>query len=372
VQIERIETYPLLHRLRKPYGDANGYKKYRACYLIRIVTRSGVDGWGEIIDWLPTLHIGFQQRIIPYLLGKRATDRLPLVRAIGKWHQRAAAGVSMALTEIVAKAAGLSVCDVWGGRFHETIPVYASFQSYTEEENWQEHSLRLVQQQVQAGFRRLKVKIGGRTFQEDSAHIERLITSLPPEVQLAVDANQSYDLAAIRQWERLFSRFENWMWLEEPMPMERAEEYVKLRQSVSIPIAGGENLVRSAQYLPLLKQGAIDIVQPDPMHAEGIDGYRNNLELARQFGLRVSPHSFDGALSRLYALFAQACLPPWSKMDGERIEPVEWDVMENPFTRLIDLQPVGGEVSVPQGAGIGVELDLDVINATRWDGSVYT
>jgi D-galactarolactone cycloisomerase len=372
VQIERIETFPLLHRLRKPYGDANGYKKYRSCYLIRIITRCGVDGWGEIVDWLPTLHLGFQERIIPYLLGKPATERLKLVRVIGKWHHRAAAGVSMALTEIAAKAAGLSVCELWGGMFHPTVPVYASFQSYREEDNWQELSLRLVLEKVQAGYQRLKVKIGGRTLQEDHAHIERLLNDLPSAVQLAVDANQSYDLATARQWERLFSRYGNWMWLEEPMPMERAEEYGKLRQSLSIPIAGGENLVRCAQYLPLLKQGAVDIVQPDPMHAEGIDGYRCNLELARQFGLRVSPHTFDGALARLYALFAQACLPPWSKMDGETIEPVEWDVMENPFSELIHLKPIGGQASVPPGPGIGVELDRDVINAMRWDGCAYT
>ncbi|MGI6187177.1 MAG: mandelate racemase/muconate lactonizing enzyme family protein, partial [Brevibacillus sp.] len=55
MQIERVETYPLLYRLTQPYGDANGYKKYRACYLIRIVTTSGADGWGEAVDWLPTL-----------------------------------------------------------------------------------------------------------------------------------------------------------------------------------------------------------------------------------------------------------------------------------------------------------------------------
>jgi D-galactarolactone cycloisomerase len=372
VQIERIESYPLFHRLKRPYGDANGYKKYRTSYLIRIVTSSGVDGWGEMVDWLPTLHKGFEERIKPYLLGKQATQRLQLVDVVGKWHQRAAAGVSMALTEIVAKQAGLSICDLWGGAFHQTIPVYASFQSYWEEPDWQRRSLTMVEKQAEAGFQRMKVKIGGRAVREDQAHIELLLTSLPPTVQFALDANQSYDLPTARYWDKLFSRHDRWMWMEEPMPMERVLDYEKLRQSLSIPLAGGENLIGCTQFLPLMKRGAVDIIQPDPMHSEGIDGYRANLQLAREFGLRASPHVFDGSLSRLYALFAQACLPKWNKMAADPIEPVEWDVMENPFTDLFGLKPKNGEITIPKGPGIGVEPDWDIIHATRWDGTSYS
>ncbi|MBG9944886.1 mandelate racemase/muconate lactonizing enzyme family protein [Brevibacillus formosus] len=371
LQIERVETYPLLHRLSQAYGDANGYKRYRTSYLIRIITRAGIDGWGEIIDWLPTLHKGFCERIIPYLLGKQVDNRVAIVDVIGKWHQRAASGVSMALTEILAKAAGLSVCQLWGGQIHARIPVYASLQSYRETEDWMQQSWKQVSQQVDDGFKMVKVKIGGRSVQEDQTHIEKLMNLLPEKVQVAVDANQSYDCATARKWEGLFSRYSNWLWLEEPMPMDRTNEYVKLRSSLSIPLAGGENLIRCAQFLPLYEGGAIDIAQPDLMHTGGMDDYRTHLQMARQFGYRVSPHSFDGSLARLYTLFAQACLLAWTKMDGQPIEPVEWDVMENPFTQLFPLRPINGEVTLPTGVGIGVEPDWEIINALRWDGSAY-
>ncbi|MFF0825586.1 mandelate racemase/muconate lactonizing enzyme family protein [Brevibacillus sp. NPDC003359] len=371
LQIERVETYPLFHRLSQAYGDANGYKRYRTSYLIRIITRSGIDGWGEIIDWLPTLHKGFCERIIPYLLGKQVDNRVAIVDVIGKWHQRLASGVSMALTEILAKAAGLSVCQLWGGQIHAGIPVYASLQSYRETEDWMQQSWKQVSQQVDDGFKMVKVKIGGRSVQEDQKHIEKLMNMLPEEVQVAVDANQSYDCATARKWEALFSRYGNWLWLEEPMPMDRTNEYVKLRSSLSIPLAGGENLIRCAQFLPLYEGGAIDIAQPDLMHTGGIDDYRTHLQMARQFGYRVSPHSFDGSLARLYTFFAQACLLAWTKMDSNPIEPVEWDVMENPFTQLFPLRPINGEVTLPAGVGIGVEPDWEIINAMRWDGSAY-
>ncbi|EST52786.1 isomerase [Brevibacillus panacihumi W25] len=371
MEIERVETYPLLYRLPKAYGDANGYKRYRTTYLIRILTTSGVDGWGEILDWLPTLDLGFRERIIPYLIGKQATDRLSITAVLKKWHQRSAAGVGMALTEIVAKASGLSVCDLWGGRIHPAIPVYASFQSYREEPEWMSTSIAQVMEQVGAGFKKIKVKIGGRSLREDQKHIEALMNSLGPDVCVALDGNQSYDLAAARDWEHLISRYPNWMWLEEPMPLDQVQEYVKLRACLPIPLAGGENLVRPPQFLPFLQNGALDIYQPDPMHAEGLESYRALVELARQFSHRVSPHCYDGSLSRLYAIYAQACLPAWSKMNSQQIEPVEWDVMENPFTELFPVKPVQGEVKLPEGPGIGVEPDWERIHALRWDGEVY-
>jgi D-galactarolactone cycloisomerase len=371
MQIERVETYPLLYRLPQAYGDANGYKRYRTSYLIRLITRSGIDGWGEIIDWLPTLEIGFRERIIPYLIGKQATDRLEIVKVISKWHQRSAAGVSMALTEIVAKRAGISVCALWGGAMHKKVPLYASFQSYSEGADWMQRSLSLVAAQVAAGFRKIKVKIGGRKIREDQKHIEYLMNSLSPDIRVAIDANQSYDLAAALEWKDFLLRYPNWLWLEEPMPMEKVQEYSRLRQALPIPLAGGENLIRCHQFLPLYIQGGIDIAQPDSMHTEGIDAYRTHVALARQFGYRISPHAYDGSLSRLYALFAQACLPAWSKMEGEELEPVELDAMDNPFTRLFELRQVNGEAFVPEGPGIGVEPDWDLIRAFRWDGSLY-
>ncbi|UFJ41945.1 mandelate racemase/muconate lactonizing enzyme family protein [Brevibacillus humidisoli] len=371
MEIERIELYPLLHVLARPYGDANGYKKYRTCFLFRIITRSGLDGWGECIDWLPTLMLGFEQRIIPFLIGKQATNRLQLVKIINKWHQRAAAGVSMALTEILAKKAAVSISELWGGRQHQTIPVYASFQSYTDAADWKNISLQRIEQAVSDGFRHLKVKIGGRTIREDQDHIIELQKFYQDTVQLALDANQSYDAAAAFQWERLFREWPNLMWLEEPLPMDRWADYKLLRTTLSVPLAGGENLKNARQFLPLLMEGALDMIQPDTMHHDGLDSYRDSLQLARQFGVRASSHAFDGALSRLYAIFAQACLPPWSKMEESGIEPVEWDVMENPFTRLFSLRPVKGAVQVPDGIGLGVEVDQEMLKAFRWDGRIY-
>ncbi|MBP1931139.1 mandelate racemase/muconate lactonizing enzyme family protein [Ammoniphilus resinae] len=371
MKIVSVETFPLFYRLSQPYGDANGYKEYRTVFLFRITTESGISGWGECTDWLPSLKLGFEKRIIPYLMGKEATDRRKIVQYIKKWHQRIAGGVDMALSEITAKYAGLSICDLWGGKWRETVPVYASFQSYTEQKDWIQHSANLVDQAIGQGFGQLKVKVGGRPFQQDLEHIMHIQDMLQGQCKLILDANQSYDLATARRWERTFSSWSNFLWFEEPLPMNEVIEYAQLRSSLSVAVAGGENLKSTAEFLPLLRAGAMDIIQPDIAHEDGIDGFRHTLQLSRDFGLRTSPHTFDGALSRLYTLFSHACLPPWSKMDGEDIEPVEWDVMDNPFTHLVPLTPVKGHVAIPRGVGIGVELDEEIMKKYLWDGSLY-
>lgn len=371
MKIRGIETFPLYCPLAQPYGDANGYKHYRSLFLIRITTESGLVGWGECADWLPTLHLGFEKRIIPYLLGKNAMNRAQLVSHIHKWHQRAAAGVSMALTEVIAVAAGLSVCELWGGRWHKSIPVYASFQSYSKRADWQAVSLNRIEAAIRSGFTAFKVKIGGKMLQEDESHLAVVQNLLQYKHALIVDANESYDLATSRHWTHIFSEWGNLLWFEEPMPMKQISDYQKLRSQGQVPIAGGENLQTAAAFLPLLQAGALDVIQPDPLHLPSVDDYRHTLQMARHFGIRTSSHTFDGPLSRLYALFAQACLPPWSKMELATVEPVEWDVMDNPLNQLLPLLPSGGIALVPDGPGIGMELDLALLTHYLWDGAFY-
>lgn len=371
MKIERIETYPLFYHLQEPYGDANGFKKYRTCFLIRLITDTGLDGWGECVDWLPTLVKGFEERIQPFLLGKQVMDRTQLVSTIQKWHKRIAAAVSMALTEIVAKSAGLHVTDLWGGRYRNSVPVYASFQSYMDRSDWVEASWSKVEQALDLGFHLVKLKVGGKTIKEDQLHIETILGRMQGDHQMALDANQGYDLASAREWKKVFEKWPNFSWFEEPISMNYPADYQLLRTLLPVMIAGGEDYQNPVDFISHLQKRSLDMLTPDLLHVGGISEYKDILQLARHFGFRVSPHSYDGALVRLYSIFIQSTLPPWSKAKEEPIEPVEWDVMENPFTSLLAIGPTLGEVPIPMGAGLGVEWDLEKIKHYRWNGLSY-
>jgi D-galactarolactone cycloisomerase len=370
--IRQIDTFPLYYPLPRPYGDANGYKTYRSCYLFRIRTQSGLVGWGECTGWLPGLEREFRDRVIPFLLGKKANEHLKMTARIQTWNRRIAAGVSMALTEIFAHKAGVSVCDLWGGKQHTSIPVYASFQSYREQPDWKKASLKDIEQAVSRGFSQIKVKIGGRPLAEDQEHIQSLMEMVDGSVQVAVDANQSYDAATAIQWNPVFDRWGNWLWLEEPMPLAQVKAYEKVSARCSIPLAGGENLAKPEDFLPFLRKKGLDLIQPDPVHMGGMDEYRNTLQMGRCFGIRVSPHTFDGFLSGWYAILAQSCLGSWSKMKGETVEPVEWDVMECPWNQGWPIQPKNGVIPIPEGVGVGVDWDIREWERWKWNGMSFS
>ncbi|GIQ68547.1 mandelate racemase/muconate lactonizing enzyme family protein [Xylanibacillus composti] len=370
-KIKSVDLFPVFCKLKRPYGDANGWKTHRAALLIRIRTESGITGWGEAVDWLPALVPLFENRIVPELTGLDARQIQTAVQQVAKWNQRAASAVSMALTEIAAKQAGCSVCEWWGGEQHAQVPVYASYQSYAPDAQWERLAVDRVLAAYEAGFRQFKVKVGGKTLEEDQRHIRLLLGELPAGVRLAIDANESYDAATTKAWIPLLAQSDGWMWFEEPMPVKHASAYSELKQQLPVPVAGGENIARPEEFLPLLQQRAFDIIQPDPMHLGGIETYRHMLSMARTHGLRVSPHTFDGALSRHYAVLAQACLPAWSKMEGEELEPVEWDAMENPLGQLLSVKPNHGHVTISGEPGIGADVDEQLLQSLRWDGSAY-
>lgn len=372
MKILKVETYPLFYAMKTPYGDANGMKNYRSCYMIRIITESGYEGWGECVDWLPALEHTFHNLIIPYLIGQKALDRNRITQTLGKWHPRAAACVNMALSEISAVKAGISMCDVWGGAYRDSIPVYASFQSYTDGDDWIARSLQGINQALEEGFTQIKVKIGGKSLGEDQKYVKGIQDQFHDQLDIALDANQSYDFATACRWQKTFSEWSNLLWLEEPMPLHQVAEYKMLRSFLSIPISGGENLKSVHEIVSLLTKQSLDIIQPDPEHLGGIDAFLLALQLSRQIGIRVSPHTYDGALSRLYAVLAQACLAPWTKMLDDLIEPVEWDVMDNPLNQIVQIQRDRDHVLIPQGIGIGVQIDQELLHHYLWDGSSYT
>jgi D-galactarolactone cycloisomerase len=277
----------------------------------------------------------------------------------------------MALTELFAKYSQVSVCDLWGGQLRESIPVYASFQSYSDRMDWQQISLSAIDDALQTGFRLFKLKIGGKSIEEDQKHVRQALKLLQDQAFTALDANGSYDLSTTLRWRPAFMDSTSYLWLEEPMPIHQMKNYQLLRQALPLPVAGGENLKQAVDYVPLFTDYVLDIVTPDILHLTGLDEYWSAIRLAQSFGVRVSPHCYDGALTRLYALFVQACLVPWNKMKPDSIDPVEWDAMDNPLSELLPIKPINGEIIVPQGQGIGTELDLEKLLAYKWDGSSY-
>jgi L-alanine-DL-glutamate epimerase-like enolase superfamily enzyme len=147
-------------------------------------------------------------------------------------------------------------------------------------------------------------------------------------------------------------------WLEEPIwPPENFDGLAELRRAGGIPIAAGENVSTLRDFQRLLASAAVDFVQPSPAKMGGITELCKVFPLAAVHNVTVMPHSFYDGPGLLAAIHATAALGTVDSM-------IEWrwfDLEATIYGRA--LTPRHGRIAVPEGPGLGLEPDPDVIRA---------
>jgi D-galactarolactone cycloisomerase len=145
-------------------------------------------------------------------------------------------------------------------------------------------------------------------------------------------------------------------WFEEPLPPDNLHDYVLLRNSSPLPIAGGEVLTRRQSFTPWLRQRAFDIVQPDVTKVGGISEERRIAWMAEECGVRFIPHGWNTALG----LAADLHLASASR----NTDLVEY-LTGSPFIDHLAATPwkldAEGMLPVPDGPGLGVSLNMDAV-----------
>ena len=92
-------------------------------------------------------------------------------------------------------------------------------------------------------------------------------------------------------------------------------------------------------------------MQPDVGKVGGITDYQRVVEMARNTGTLIAPHLYNGAYQTAVSIQLAAASPttPW----------LEWDIRENAVREPVDhLLTAAGTVAVPQGPGMGLDIDL--------------
>jgi L-alanine-DL-glutamate epimerase-like enolase superfamily enzyme len=203
-----------------------------------------------------------------------------------------------------------------------------------------------VRRAVDAGYRCVKIKVGGR-IDEDLKRLERAAAALDPGAQWAVDVNGALAPQAAQRWFEALEPFKL-AWIEEPSP---PLDFALTKQYASIspvPLATGENLFSFDDARNLLRYGGlrpgVDFLQFDPLLSYGVTEYVRILELYRAWDRRqFLPHAGH--------LFAAHCVA------GLRLGMAEaapdaalayggfWD----------GVQVAGGRVTIPDLPGVGYE-----------------
>jgi L-alanine-DL-glutamate epimerase-like enolase superfamily enzyme len=145
-------------------------------------------------------------------------------------------------------------------------------------------------------------------------------------------------------------------WFEEPLLPDNLSDYLLLRQNSPLLIAGGEVLTRRQSFVPWLQARALDIVQPDVTKVGGISEERRIAWMAEENGVRFIPHGWNTALGLAADLHLASATRSTDIVEYLTGSPFIDELVESKWK--LDDQ---GMLAVPHGPGLGISLNMDVV-----------
>ncbi|MBS1826690.1 MAG: mandelate racemase/muconate lactonizing enzyme family protein [Acidobacteria bacterium] len=281
---------------------------------------------------------------------------------VGGVSYRGGSNLDIALWDLVGKACGQPLYKMWGGAKDRVAP-YASMIKLGTPEERAELAVKLLGD----GFRAIKLRLHHESMREDLRTVEAVKKATGGKMTIMVDANQAQSggnwqpgvlwdfrraMDTAKELERMGVYF-----LEEPLQRYEFAKLAELNRAVSMPLAGGENNRGMHEFQQMCTEGVYDILQPEPLVMEGITGLRKIGALAEVFGKRVMPHHGGGNIGTIATLHLVASwmhAPYWELLHDPPV-----GSYEHRFAIFRNAPKVGkdGWIDVPQGPGLGVEID---------------
>ncbi|HEV8354491.1 MAG TPA: mandelate racemase/muconate lactonizing enzyme family protein [bacterium] len=368
MKIESVKCRMLQGTLDTPIQFGIGAFPTFSATLVEVRTDDGISGIGEcIVRKAPQVTKAvIDQMLAPVILGRDPHDVEGLwdemFRQLRGWgHYRgfvfeAMSGIDTALWDILGRASGLPVYKALGGAGRSRVTCYASSVYFADIPVM----VAEAEQQIRSGHTAIKVKIGraaalgGR--RTDVASVRAIRQAVGPDVEIMLDVNSAYDAAtAIKVGRQLEDA--DITWLEEPVPPDDLDGYRRVRAGQAIPVAAGESEFGVFGFRELIHRRAIDIVQPDVARIGGPTGARRVGVLAHTHNLRYAPHTgFSAGIAHLASLHVAASVPNLMTYEYFYAPNPLRDIFVQPFP-----QPTDGVIEVPQGPGLGLELDERIV-----------
>jgi L-rhamnonate dehydratase len=329
--------------------------------VVRAETADGTVGLGETICLLEFIEPVLARTVIPLALGEDALNIERLLRKIegaGYYHHKRAlvmalCAVEMACWDIVGKRARAPLCDVWGGRFRQRVPLVAYLQSGSAEQIAAE-ALAMVKR----GFGTVKVKVG-ENERADLDLVRAVREAVGPDVKIRADANGAWTIGTAKRQLRKLEACDL-EYIEQPLPLEDLAGHAHLRQACGTPIALDESAYTLQDVHEIIRNEAADMILLDPHEAGGLLPARKQAALCEAAGLPVTLHSGGelGVSLAAYLHFA-VTVPNLSLAIDCQYPNIGGDIITRPF----DFS--SGFLTPPAGPGLGVELAEDQVAAHR-------
>jgi L-alanine-DL-glutamate epimerase-like enolase superfamily enzyme len=196
-------------------------------------------------------------------------------------------------------------------------------------------------------------------FDRGTEVVAAVRSAIGPDVALLVDVQYCFPdadtaLSVIADWEPYDLYF-----VETPLWPDDLDGYARVTAASPIPIAAGEWLTTRFEFRDLISRKAIDVAQPDIGRVGGLTEARRVCDMAAEHGLRVVPHLWKTGISIAAAVHLAAVTP-----HCDFVEFLPADLSESQLRKALttdDLPMVGGEIPLPAGPGLGVDVDRDAL-----------
>jgi L-alanine-DL-glutamate epimerase-like enolase superfamily enzyme len=371
-------SYPFPEPLRLAFYGGERTILKRDAMLIRIQSDKGLVGYAPGPGSTRALDT-IERTVRPFLEGRTLADpdalRIQFLEGPGLDPEAAKTycAVEVGLFDLCAKAKGVPLSEELGGRVRDRIRLYGSAGMYMPPEGYAAEAAAIAG----LGFRAYKMRpaLGP---EQDLETVRLMRRAVGPDFDLMVDAHtwwrmgdRSYGFDTVEQLARDMAAYDV-AWLEEPLPPDDHEAYLRLKEKEYLPLASGEHEPSEQRYLDLILRQAVDYVQMDVCCQGGFAMGRRLLSEIARGGLKFAFHSWGTALEVVAAAHLGIC---WPESVVEWLEypcystPARAGMYPFPLAAEVLKAPLEidhGDFIVPRAPGLGVEVDESVIERYPW------
>jgi L-alanine-DL-glutamate epimerase-like enolase superfamily enzyme len=383
----KLLAAPLAGKVKITNIQAMGLEHIAGNCLVRINTDSGLTGIGEAGATGPIARARIET-IKPLLIGKDPLSievhwqNMTSMMYNYVAHIPTASGIDIALWDLAGKILNQPVNVLLGGRFREAIPMYSHGQGL---DMLDKASCRDWAARIRArpeGFtvykNNLNEVLGVRqgvfasaltTQQIRDCRIgfENVREAVGDDIDIAVHAHGELDAPSAIKVAQAVEPM-NPLWFEDPMNPVFHQGWMDLRRSTTIRLLTGEKLELVRQFRPFLDSGAIDVPHPDLAFSGGITGVKKIADYAALSRTPVALHNV-GSLVMTYANAQFAC-------SIQNLFKVESALAHS--GRYVEAMAASngpqvnkGEMAIPSGVGLGVDLNQDFLHGNLAVGETF-
>ena len=356
--------------------------------ILKLDTNQDIHGLGEVRDGAsPTYALMLKSRI----LGENPCNVDKIFRQIKQFGHHArqgggVCGIEMALMDLAGKAYGVPCYQLAGGKFRDKIRCYSDTPSFRDPEQMG----KVLQERVDRGFTFLKMDIGvgllrgtpgtlsapqGNLDTSNLMHpftgirltesgiamlceyVETVRDIIGYEIPLAVD---HFGHIGIEDCIRLANALEkyNLAWLEDMVPWQYTDQYVRLSNSCATPICTGEDIYCKEDFMPLFESRGIAIAHPDIATSGGILETKKIGDLAEDHGIAMALHMAGTPIAAMASVHCAAATSNFMVLENHSVDNPWWDEMVTGLPNPIIQE---GYITVPEAPGLGIDLNEAVI-----------